>query len=58
MSVPGSSGQNPDPIDETVRQAYEEILNEALPERFVTLLKKLRQGEIPEEDATTDDSNA
>ena len=57
MSSNGSSNQDTDPIDETVRQAYEDILNEALPERFVVLLKKLRQGEFPDQDLPTDDAN-
>jgi len=57
MSSNGSSNQDTDPISETVRQAYEDILNEALPERFVVLLKKLRQGEIPDQDVTTDDAS-
>lgn len=44
-----------DPLDETVRQAYEEVLNEPLPNRFVDLLKKLRQGELPDEEPPSGD---
>lgn len=57
MSFQGSSKEDLDPIAETVRQAYEDILNEALPDRFVILLKKLRQGEIPADEFSSGDDH-
>ena len=36
-------------IDENLRQAYQDLLNEALPDRFTTLLEQLRHGALPSE---------
>lgn len=47
MSLNGSSRTDLRTVDETVREAYEDILNEPLPDRFRLLLTKLRRGELP-----------
>lgn len=43
-----SSPKDIDPVDDIVRRAYEGFLNEELPDRFVTLLERLRRGEPPD----------
>ena len=50
MSREESAPEDIDRIDDIVRRAYEEFLNEDLPDRFVALLEKLRSGEIAEVD--------
>ena len=46
MSRGESSSKDLDHIDEIVRRAYEEFLNEELPDRLATLLERLREGEF------------
>lgn len=35
-------------IDANLRKAYQETLNEELPERFQSLIDRLRSGEVPD----------
>ena len=42
MSCEGSSPHRFEEIDESLRRAYELLLNEELPERFITLIEELR----------------
>lgn len=34
-----------DEIDESLRRAFEEVVNEGVPDRFSDLLKRLKEGE-------------
>lgn len=54
MSRGKSSTEDPDRIDDVVRRAYEGFLNEDLPERFIVLLEKLRNGEFPQNEPPTE----
>ena len=49
MSRGKSSPEELDRIDDFVCRAYEGFLNEELPDRFIVLLEKLRNGELPED---------
>ena len=49
MSRDKVSPKSLEQVDENLRKAYEELLNEALPERFTDLLDQLRKGEIAAE---------
>ena len=40
-----------DEIDESLRRAYEELLNEGLPERFLILIQRLKDGEKIQNDS-------
>ncbi len=48
MSREKASQKDFDRIDDIVRRAYEGFLNEELPDRFIVLLEKLRNDELPE----------
>ena len=55
MSRGKSLLEDPDRIDDVVRRAYEGFLNEELPDRFIVLLEKLRNGELPEDEPPTEE---
>lgn len=47
------TGANPPPkvfeeIDDNLRKAYEELLNEALPQRFLDVIQGLKDKRLPE----------
>lgn len=44
-SPPPKSGYGE--IDESLRRAFEEVLNEGVPDRFSQLLEQLKSGEVP-----------
>lgn len=46
--TPRQSDDDDSDVDKGLRQAFEDILNEELPDRFVKLLDRLRSGDIPE----------
>lgn len=56
MSREKTSSEEFDRIDDIVRRAYEGFLNEELPDRFTVLLEKLRNGEFPEGEPSSEDS--
>lgn len=35
-------------IDESLRRAFDNVVNEGVPDRFADLLKRLKSGDIPE----------
>ena len=43
-------------IDESLRRAFDEVLNEGVPDRFEDLLDKLRKGDIPQSTNNETDS--
>ena len=49
--------KNVEEIDENLRRAYQDLLNEALPDRFVTLLDQLRRGDSAGADQQRDEAN-
>lgn len=46
-----------DQIDESLRRAFNEVLDEGVPDRFSDLLKKLKSGDIPESPDASDDGS-
>ena len=45
-----SSATEIEKIDEYVRRAYEELLNEEWPDRLASLLERLKAGKFPDDD--------
>ena len=41
-------------IDESLRRAFEDVVNEGVPDRFADLLKRLKSGDIPGAQADRD----
>ena len=55
MGKPPSSRRGFEEIDQSLRRAYDEVVNEGVPERFSDLLKRLKDGNVPPPSEATGD---